>query len=126
MSRVFSMEPEGITRAWPMVPLISMKARATQNQAMISRWTRWPTGRFASVSFSLVLASAFMFHRYGTFGCGVVALIAVRRVIRFAIRAAFADFQLHQVRGIDACVTRRTVAASGVVHGLLQIGERDV
>src|ERR1700676_4021867 len=39
MSRVFSMEPEGMTRAWPRVPLMSMKARMTQNQAMISLLT---------------------------------------------------------------------------------------
>ena len=39
MSSVFSMEPEGITRAWPSVPLMSMKARMTQNQAMISLLT---------------------------------------------------------------------------------------
>jgi len=31
------MEPEGMTRAWPMVPLMRRKARPTQNQAMISR-----------------------------------------------------------------------------------------
>src|SRR5579859_231704 len=39
--RVFSMELEGMTRAWPMVPLMSRNARATQNQAMISRVIRW-------------------------------------------------------------------------------------
>src|SRR5271169_2938058 len=39
MSRVFSMEPEGMTRAWPRVPLMSMKARMTQNQAMASLLT---------------------------------------------------------------------------------------
>src|SRR5262250_153842 len=41
MSSVFSMDPEGMTRAWPMVPLISRKASATQNQAMISRRSFW-------------------------------------------------------------------------------------
>jgi hypothetical protein len=30
------MEPEGMTRAWPMVPLMSKKTRPTQNQARIS------------------------------------------------------------------------------------------
>src|SRR6516162_4884295 len=36
-SRVCSIEPEGITRAWPMVPLMSRKINPTQNQAMTSR-----------------------------------------------------------------------------------------
>ncbi len=34
MRRVFSIEPEGMTRAWPMVPLIRRNASPTQNQAM--------------------------------------------------------------------------------------------
>jgi len=32
-----SIEPEGITRAWPIVPLMRRNARPTQNHAMISR-----------------------------------------------------------------------------------------
>src|SRR5271168_3200507 len=39
-SRVFSMEPEGITRACPSVPLINRNMRMTHIQAMISRWMR--------------------------------------------------------------------------------------
>src|ERR1700675_4420231 len=38
-SRVFSIEPEGMTRACPRVPLTSRKIRPTQNQAMISLLT---------------------------------------------------------------------------------------
>src|SRR5260221_9738967 len=37
MSSVFSMELEGMTRAWPMAPLMRRKTRPTQNHAMISR-----------------------------------------------------------------------------------------
>src|SRR5215467_98382 len=37
MRSVSSMEPDGMTRAWPMAPLISRKTRPTQNHAMISR-----------------------------------------------------------------------------------------
>src|SRR5271163_2846232 len=39
-SRVFSMEPEGITRAWPSVPLINRNMRMTHIQAITSRWMR--------------------------------------------------------------------------------------
>src|SRR5574340_441497 len=42
MSSVFSIEPEGITRACPMVPLISRNASATQNHASASLRTFWP------------------------------------------------------------------------------------
>ena len=40
INNVFSIDPEGITRAWPSVPLISMNARITQNHAIISLFTR--------------------------------------------------------------------------------------
>src|ERR1700730_12420346 len=39
-SRVFSMEAEGMKRAWPIVPLTNRKTRPTQNQARISLRTR--------------------------------------------------------------------------------------
>ena len=39
---------------------------------------------------------------------------------------ALADFELHEIRGIDAGITRRTELAFGVIHGLAQCGERDV
>src|ERR1700730_809474 len=126
MSRVFSMEPDGITRAWPMVPLMSIKASATQNQAMTSRCTRWPIGRFASIPLSFVFASAFMFHRHGTLGRCVFASIAVHCITCLTARAAFAHFQLHQVGRIHARVARRAVAPLRVIHRLLQIHERNV
>src|ERR1700739_3211133 len=66
MSSVFSMEPEGMTRAWPRVPLMSMKARMTQNQAMISLLTLALMEASASLAapflvFTLI-ASAFTIH----------------------------------------------------------------
>ena len=47
MSRVFSMEPEGMTRAWPIVPLTNRKMRPTQNHASISRRMRALRGALA-------------------------------------------------------------------------------
>src|SRR6516225_10787050 len=66
MSSVFSMEPEGITRACPSVPLISMKASITQNQAMASLLTlelMEASASLAGASFVFTLiASAFTVH----------------------------------------------------------------
>src|SRR4029077_21208065 len=113
MSRVFSMEPEGITRAWPMVPLISKNTSATQNQAMISRCTFCPTGKLCCASL-LGLRSVFMFHRHGMFDWSFTS-VSVHSVTCL-VHNAFAHFQLHQVRWIDARVAGRAKAALRVAH----------
>ena len=59
MSNVFSIEPEGMTRAWPIVPLISRKTRPTQNQAMTSRCSFCASEAFGSSSFLTVGLSDF-------------------------------------------------------------------
>src|ERR1700693_1719964 len=123
MSRVFSMEPEGITRAWPMVPLMSKNTSATQNQAMISRCTRCPTGTLGCASL-LGLGSAFMFHRHGMFDWCFTS-VAVHDVTCL-VRMALAHFQLHQVRRIDAGIARRAIAALRVAHRASQSGQRNV
>src|SRR4029077_11473413 len=123
MSRVFSMEPEGITRAWPMVPLISRNTRATQNQAMISRGARAPTGTWGGASL-LGLGAAFMFHRHGMFDWPFTS-VAVHRVTCFA-HNAFAHFQLHQVRRINARVAGRAIVALRVADRLFHSGYRNV
>src|SRR6266403_495732 len=128
MSRVFSIEPEGITRAWPMVPLISKKTSATQNQAMTSRCTRCPTGTFDSASFVLRLASAFrsafMFHRHRML---VRAFTIINhRFTFFAARNIVAHFQLHQVGRIHSGVAGGAVTVLCVVHRPLQSAQRNV
>src|SRR5260370_34098003 len=103
------MEPDGITRAWPIVPLMSRKTSATQNHAMISRCIRVPTGTLGCVSL-LRLASAFMFHRHWMFDW-TFTRVAVHVVPGLATRSATAHFQLHQVRSIDPRVARLAIAA---------------
>src|ERR1700730_3214397 len=124
-SSVFSIEPEGITRACPIVPLISRNTSATQNHAMISCWTRCPTGTLACTSL-FFLASAFMFHRHRPLDCAVFLEIRLPRVVRLTVGAAFAHFQLHQIGGIHAGVAGGAVVALGVIHRLLEAGERNV
>src|SRR6266436_669003 len=123
MSRVFSMEPEGITRACPIVPLISKNTNATQNQAMISRCTFCPTGTLGCASF-LGLGSAFMFHRHGMFDWCFTS-VAVHCVTCFVHRS-LAHFQLHQVRWINAGVAGSAVVAPRLVHRLFHPGKRVV
>src|SRR5580693_1895423 len=137
---VFSIEPEGMTRAWPMVPLINRNASPTQNQAMTSRWTRCAIGSLGSSTFlaggfpvSLTpplltgscVTSAFTFHHHGFLDCCVVARITVR-LLRAAAIAPVADFKLDEVRGIDSGITRRTELAFGVIHSLAEGGKRNV
>src|SRR5712664_3644108 len=113
MSKVFSIEPEGITRAWPMVPLISKKTSATQNHAMTSRCTRWPIGTLGCASL-VRLASAFMFHRHGMLAILIFTRVAAHCFPYFASRMVFAHLQLHQVGWGHAGVARRArVALSG-------------
>src|ERR1700674_1696410 len=123
MSRVFSMEPEGITRAWPMVPLISKNTSATQNQALISRCTFCRTGTLGCASL-LGLRSAFMLHRPGMFDWSFTS-VAVHSVTCF-LHYALAHFQLHQVRWIDARVAGRAIVALRVAHRLFQSGQRNI
>src|SRR5271167_543669 len=135
MRRVSSIDPEGMTRAWPMVPLIRRKASPTQNQARASRCTRLPMGSFgSSVAFTVSLpaslpvrfciVSAFTFHRHRLFDRYVVRRVAV--LCLRGVPVVLADFELHEVRRIDAGITRRTKLAFGVIHGLAQRGKRNV
>src|ERR1700682_55739 len=108
-----------------MVPLINKKTSATQNQAMISRWMRWPTGT-AGCDSLLFLASAFMFHRDGTFDRRVVVSLAVHGITCFTVSITFPHFKLHEIRGIHAGVARRAVVSLSVINCLLQPCERNV
>src|SRR5229473_4743672 len=62
MSSVFSMELEGMTRAWPIAPLMRRKTRPTQNQAMISRRIFCSVVSFSCGFFGVV---SFTDHRIG-------------------------------------------------------------
>src|SRR5580704_247069 len=119
--RVFSIEPEGMTRAWPMVPLIRRKASPTQNQARTSRWTRWPIGSLGSsaallatlptslpvsLAIGFSVTSAFTFHRHRSLDMRVVRYVAI--LLFRSAAAALANFELHEIGRIDARVTRRT------------------
>src|SRR5208282_2310103 len=140
MRSVSSMEPEGMTRACPMVALMSKKASPTQNHAMTSRCTRWPRGSFGSSTFlagalavplavslpiGSCVVSAFTFHRHGSLDGQIVGAIAILWMFG-RVAVALADFELHEVRGIDAGITRRTKLAFGVIHGLAKRGKRNV
>src|ERR1700760_1838146 len=89
-----------------MVPLISRKARPTQNQAIISRWILVPTGTCASSSRTLRSAIAFH-HRYRFFVGHFVGGVAVERA-HHSVAGARADFQLYQIRGVSPGVARST------------------
>src|ERR1700740_2693607 len=110
ISSVFSIEPEGITRACPSVPLINRNARITQNQAITSLFTRALIGTAASFASSFFVfiftASAFTFHRHF--------------FLEFRGAISFFHFQLHQVRRVHARVTRRAEFSFGVIPRLPQ------
>src|ERR1700674_2378506 len=112
ISRVFSMEPEGMTRACPIVPLIRRNASPTQNHAMTSRLILVFTGRFASSC--VFFLSAFTFHHHRPLcGPGLTA-VALRRLGGFAIQRAFAHLKLHQIRRVNSRIARRAKLAFGV------------
>src|SRR5713226_428312 len=114
MSSVFSIEPEGMTRAWPIVPLMSRNARPTQNHAMISRWILVFTGRFASSCFCFF--SAFTFHHHRPLcGRGFIA-VRMSSFAGFAVGSAFAHLKLHQIRWVETCITRRAELAFGIAE----------
>src|ERR1700719_1202646 len=112
------MEPDGITRACPMAPLMSRNTSPTQNQAMISRRTFCSTVSFSGSTFSRLAFSCFTsafstftFHRYG------------RRFAQLADPRALPHLKLHEVGRIVSCVTRRTKVPFGVVHRFPQTGQ---
>src|SRR5580658_7967272 len=70
------------------------------------------------------VTSAFTFHHHGSLELCVVGRVTALRFRSVAV--ALPDFKLHEVRGIDSGITRRTEAAFGVIHGLAQCGQRDV
>src|SRR5690349_14384091 len=127
MSSVFSIEPEGMTRAWPMAPLISKKTSPTQNQAMTSRWIFVFTGRLASAffvfSFSL---SVFTMHHHRPFCGRGFSFYCNRRRARFSVGSRFAYFQLHKIGRVNARITRRAEPAFGIGDGLFEGRKREI
>src|ERR1700751_1887572 len=96
-----------MTRAWPTVPFTRRRMRITQNQAIASRRTFCSVVRFSSGLAGLVFL-AFLRHRdwaIGLYWCGI---FHARFLEQLAVRAAFANFKLHEVGGIVARRTRRT------------------
>src|SRR5262249_25905147 len=122
MSRFFSIEPEGMTRAWPMAPLISRKTSPTQNHAMISRWIFVFTGRLASAffAFSVFSLSAFTMHHHRPLCGRGFAFYCNRSFRRLAVGIGPADFQLHKIGRVNARIARRTEPALGISDGLLE------
>src|SRR5690242_13047984 len=128
MSSVFSIEPEGMTRAWPMAPLISKKTSPTQNQAMTSRWIFVFTGTFASVffAFSVSSFSAFTMHHHRPFSGRGFTFHCNRSFRRFALRIGPANFQLHKIGRVNPRVTRRTEPAFGISDSLFEGRKREI
>src|SRR5215831_13189796 len=127
MSSVFSMEPEGMTRAWPMAPLMSRKTSPTQNQAITSRWILVFTGTLASTffvfSFSL---SAFTMHHHRPFSGRGFAFHCNRSFRRFTVRIRPAYFQLHKIGRVNPRITRRTEPVFGIGDSLLEGRKREI
>src|SRR5205807_1746949 len=128
MSRVFSMEPEGMTRAWPMVPLISRNTSPTQNQAITSRWTFVLIGRFASgfFAFSGFALSAFTMHRHRPFCGSGFTVYCNRSGGRIFGGTVPANLQLHQVGRVNTRIARPPESALVVADGLFERGKREV
>src|SRR5216684_3384869 len=119
ISSVFCIEPEGITRAWPSVPLISRNAMATHIQAMISRTTLRRSGRFSPFFFS-----EFTIHRHRS-GCGLFFLPG-RAGRGPPIDLFVIHFELHQLGRVVARIAGSAELAFGVAQGLLQAGEGEI
>src|SRR5215813_770432 len=110
------MDSEGITRAWPTAPLMSRKARPTQNHATTSRQTFCSMVScrsvfrpdFASGVFWLRAFLSFTFHHYRSM------------VGQFAEAGSFSYFQLHQIGRVVPRITGRTEIAFGIIDGLAQ------
>src|SRR5437879_8821327 len=114
MRSVFSIEPEGITRACPMVPLMSRNISATQSHAMISRWTRLFNGSAPFLVF--FCGSVFTVHRHRRLsGMRISRPLGVSPV-----RRILANFQLHKTGRINACVARGAEFSFRVPHRLFQ------
>src|SRR6516165_5206176 len=114
-SRVFSIDPDGITRACPSVPLTSKNTRTTQAHAIISLFTRAAkddSTLLPAFLFPDLLGSAFTLHRnrFNGFVCG----------------GSLTNFQLHEIRGIDAGIAGRAEIPLRVADGLLQPLHRKV
>src|SRR5690349_16659433 len=128
MSSVFSIEPEGMTRAWPMAPLISKKTSPTHNQAMTSHWIFVCTGTFASVFFAFPVSSfsAFTMHHHRPFSGRGFIFYCNRSFHPFAVRIRLANFQLHKIGRVNPRITRRTEPAFGISDSLFEGRKREI
>src|SRR5215469_7804143 len=130
ISSVFCIEPEGMTRAWPMAPFINRKTSPTQNQAMTSRWILVFTGRLASTFsffvFSVFSLSGFTMHHHRPFSGRRFTFYCNRRCARFPVGSGAAHFQLNKIGRIHTRVARRTESAVGVRDGLLEGRKREI
>src|SRR5579864_8870721 len=122
MSSVFSIEPEGMTRACPIAPLISRKTSPTQNQEITSRRILAFTGAFSSFFF----LSAFTMHHNRMLCEPGFTFYCTRRSARFSVRSALAYLQLYKVGRVNPRITRRTEAPFGIGDGLFEGRKREV
>src|SRR6516162_9103268 len=103
------MELEGITRACPRVPLINRNTTTTQAHATASFFTRVPSAAESTFEVAFRLAAdsflALTFHRHF--------------FLRFC-HPVFANFQLHEICGINPGIARRAELPSGITDGLPQ------
>src|SRR4030095_502645 len=116
------MDSEGMTRAWPTAPLMSRKARPTQNHATISRRTLCSIVSRGSFFLSALLPADFLFWAFLSFTFHHYGSI-FRQLAQ--IRSC-AYFQLNQIGRVVSRITRRTEIAFGVVDGLAQTGKGEV
>jgi len=58
-SKVLSIEPEGITRAWTIVPVMNKKARMTQSQDTLRGGWPYPDPASAPLVFEVFLQRSF-------------------------------------------------------------------
>src|SRR5260221_13542374 len=105
MSSVFSMEPDGMTRAWPTVALMRRKIRMTQVHAMTSGRTFCCGVRFSS-GLDFFVGLAFMRHRDWAVGLNGRGDLHTGIFEELAVCAAFANLELYAVGGINARITR--------------------
>src|ERR1700756_1789095 len=99
-SKVFCMDSEGITRAWPTAPLMSRNTKPTQNHATTSRQTFCSivsSGCFLlSGGFLLCSFLYFTFHHHGHISPLRGTFHHYRSAVgQLAEIRSFAHFQLH-------------------------------
>src|ERR1700726_1254970 len=108
------MEPEGITRACTIVPVINRNARITHSQETASRTTSLPSVGFGGFISTVATGTAGIADNFSS--SLIWGHLNFRDQRFFAVTCARLEFGLRSIHWIITCVTGSSIISAGILN----------